>query len=126
MKKTVKLMAAIMIVAMLAISLSSCSTVITGKYSATADLAIYEKTTTYEFGLFGSLKRTVVEESFGSDPKTVVTEGKYEIAEDPENAEELVITLTFGDESTTYSFVQGEENGVKYIKIGGIQYTKAD
>ena len=123
MKKTVRLLSVLLIVSMLAISLASCTT-LTGTYSATLDLAIYETTTTYEFGLFGKVTRTVVEKAVVGDPTTVVTEGKYEIAEDPENAEELVITLTFGDESTTSSFVQGEENGVKYIKIGGIQYNK--
>ena len=53
MKKTIKLVAVVMVVAMLALSLVSCGKMLVGKYSATFDIGIYEATTTYEFGLFG-------------------------------------------------------------------------
>ena len=123
MKKTIKLVAALMVIAMLALSLVSCGTVLMGKYSATFDMAVYEETTTYEFGLFGKVTRTVVKEVFMGDPETVVTEGKYEIMEDPKNPEQLVIAFEFeGEERTTASFVQGTEGNSKYIKIGGRQF----
>ena len=123
MKKTIKLLAVFMIVAMLSISLVSCGTMLIGKYSASFDMAVYEETTTYEFGLFGKVTRTVVKEIFMSDPETVVTEGKYEITEDPENPDQLIIAFEFeGEERTTASFVQGTEGNSKYIKIGSRQY----
>ena len=123
MKKTVRLLAVLMIVAMLSVSLASCSNTLSGKYSSTVDIALYKETTTYEFGLFGSVTRTVVKEVIGSDPETTETKGKYEIAEDQDDPDKLVIIFEFeGEERTTKSFVQGTEGDVKYIKIGGVQH----
>jgi len=123
MKKTIKLVAVVMVIAMLALSLVACGKSLSGKYSATFDIGLYETTTTYEFGLFGKVTRTVTQEVFGGEPDTVVTEGKYEIMEDPENPESLIIAFEFeGEERTTASLDQGTENGTKYIKIGGRQY----
>ena len=124
MKKTIRILAVLMIVAMLSVSLVSCK-VITGKYSATLDLALAKSTTTYEFGLFGKVTRTVTSGSIISDEESVVTNGKYEILENPEKPEELIIAFEFeGEERTTASFVEGVEGGVKYIKIGGVQYNE--
>ncbi len=123
MKKTVRILAVFMIVAMLSVSLASCGNVITGKYSSTVDIIVSKTTTTYEFGLFGSVTRTVVKEVIGSDPETTGTKGKYEIVEDPENPEQLIMVFEFeGEERATAKFVQGEEGGVKYIKLNGVQY----
>lgn len=122
MKKTIRLLSVIAIFAILSISLVSC-TILTGKYSAKLDLGLIEATRTYEFGVLGTVTRTTVSEVLFGDPETVVTEGKYEIIEDPENSEQLIIAFEFeGEERTTASFAQGTENGVKYIKIGGVQY----
>lgn len=123
MKKTIKLLAAFMVIAMLSISLVACGNLINGKYSSTLDIGIYETTTTYEFGLFGKVTRTVVSQSLMGDPQTVVTEGKYEIMEDPKNPKQLVIAFEFEDEDrTTAPFVKGTEGDSKYIKIGSTQY----
>ena len=57
------------------------------------------------------------------DEEPVVTEGKYEIMEDPKNPEQLVIAFEFeGEERTTASFVKGTEGDSQYIKIGSRQY----
>ena len=122
MKKTIRLLAVFMLVAMLSISLASC-TILVGKYSSTTDLAVAKSTTTYEFGILGTVTKIVVSEILFGDPETVVTEGKYEILEDPENPDKLIIAFEFeGQERTTATFVQGTEGGVQYIKIGGVQY----
>lgn len=61
----------------------------------------------------------------------IVLEGKYEINKTDDD--KLEITFSFeGDEedaeenSTTVSYSEGEEDGKKYIKLGGVKYTKAD
>lgn len=125
MKKTIRLLAVFMIIAMLSVSLVSCK-VLTGKYSAKLDLGFLgNSSVTYEFGILGSVTRTTSSESIVSDEKSEVVKGKYEIVEDPENPDKLIIAFEFeGEERTTASFVQGEENGVKYIKIGGVQYNE--
>ena len=122
MKKTIKLLAFFMMIAMLSVSLASC-TVLMGKYSSTTDILVAESTTTYEFGILGTVTRTVVSEALFGDPETVITEGKYEIFEDAENPDQLKIAFEFeGEERAVYSFAQGTENGVNYIKIAGVQY----
>lgn len=127
MKKTIKLLAVVMVIAMLSVSLVACGKTVSGKYSATFDIGIYETTTTYEFGMFGKVTRTVVSKTFGSDPDTVVTEGKYELLEDPENPDKYIIAFEFeGEERATASFVEGTEEGTKYIKLDGRQYNKVD
>ena len=124
MKKTIKLLAVFMIIAMLSISLMSCN-VVTGKYSAELDIVLFKGTVTYEFGILGSVTRTTVTKVMFGDPETVVTEGKYEIMEDPQNPENLIIAFEFeGEERTTHSYVTGAEGDVKYIKIDGVQYNE--
>ena len=90
-------------------------TMISGTYEADAIVGGL----TYEFGAFG--KVTVTAELLG-----VATsfEGKYKVDKKTDPHE---ITFTFEDEdakeySGTVSFSSGEENGVKFIKIGGIKY----
>lgn len=123
MKKTIKLVAIVMVVAMLAIFLVSCGKMLSGTYSAEMDALVFKGTVTYEFGLFGKVTRTTVSKVIFGEPETVVTEGKYEIMEDPQNPDQLVIAFEFENEDrTTASFVQGNEGGTKYIKIGGVQY----
>jgi len=54
--------------------------------------------------------------------------GTYKIGENDDG--ETVITFDFGDEDDAEDyngelpFAEGEEDGVKYIKIGGIKLTK--
>ncbi len=123
MKKATRILSVLLIVCMLAVSLCSCGKILTGKYSAEMDAIVFSGKVTYEFGLFGTVTRTTVSEVLFGDPETVVTEGKYEITEDPKNPENLIIVLEFeGEERQASSYAEGEENGVKYIKIGGVRY----
>ena len=48
------------------------------------------------------------------------TEGKYKIAENDEGKLEITFTWEGEEEPETMSFSQGEEDGVKYIELGGI------
>ena len=97
-------------------TLASCGKMFSGKYSA--NLAVAE--VTYEFKVGGKVLLTV-------DPiigDTDTFEGKYEIIDDTNE-----ITLVFEDEDAksyngTVSFTKGEEEGVKYVKIGGVKYTE--
>ncbi len=109
MKKTVSLVLVCVLLVCSLLSLTSCGTMLTGKYQA--DLAFAK--VTYEFEMFG--KVTMTTDPFIGDTTTV--EGEYKINDDGTK-----ITLTFNDEAETYDFVTGEEGGVKYIKLEGIQY----
>ena len=121
MKKTVRILAVFMIIAMLSVSLVSCGKTLTGKYS----LEVSGVKTTYEFGLFGTVKRIdYIPATIITSEKTTVTKGKYEIFEDEDNPDNLKIAFEFeGEDRVVYSFIDGEEGGVKYIKIGIFKYT---
>ncbi len=116
MKKTISIVLVCVLLLGCVMSLTSCDKFLFGKYeSATA---------TYEFSGLNKVTKTrgIDAGSFTITGET--EEGTYQITENDEG--ETVIKLTFGEETNTYDFSHGEEDGVKYIKIGIIKYTKAD
>lgn len=115
-----------MMIAVLTISLASCAKTLKGSYSSTIGSGSAGVTTTYTFDGNNFTKTVVM--GIGTLSNTTKTEGTYEITEDPENSDQLVIVFTVvdGNNTTTKScsLVEGEENGVKYIKIDGTQFNK--
>lgn len=107
-------------------SLSSCGKMLTGKYEVEADAVLAGGKVVYDFTPFGYTKTTTTEVlGFAKD---TVEEGKYKISENDEG--KLTITFTYevdGEEKTeTFAFSQGEEDGVKYVKLGLVKLTKVD
>ena len=120
MKKTVSMILVCALLVCTMLTLASCS-MVTGKYKAEVDLLIGKSSVTYEFSPFGTV--TVTTNTLG---KETVEEGKYELNDAGDK-----ITFTFENEegvaeSDTYDFAQGEENGVKYVKIGLVKYEQAE
>ena len=103
------------------LTMASCSRVLMGEYELDAGLG----SKTYEFAI---PNKVVITYEVLTVEKTI--EGTYKIAENEDG--DLEITFTFENEEEsegyagTFSFAQGEEDGVKYIKIGGLKYTKVD
>lgn len=125
MKKTIKLLAVVMVIAMLSVSLVACGKTLSGKYSAEVNWGFGETTITYEFGMGGKVTKTTVTDSLFGNPETVVTEGKYEIMEDNENPDKYVIAFEFeNEERVTYSYSEGNIDGEKVIIINGSTFTK--
>lgn len=127
MKKTARILVVVMMIAILATSLVSCSKILNGKYTAEVDwLGVAKTTVTYEFSGKEVTKTAVT--GIGSLSNTTTDKGTYEIKEDPEDSDKLVIVFTFGEEgnttSTTYSFSEGTLDGEKIIIINGSQFTK--
>ena len=97
-------------------TLASCGKTFSGKYEA--NIAVAKLTYDFKFG--GKVTLTV-------DPilgNSSTFEGKYEINDDTKE-----ITFVFEAEDAkeyngTSDFTQGEEDGVKYIKIGLVKYTE--
>lgn len=97
-------------------SLASCGKMFSGKYQA--DIILSKNT--YDFKMGGKVILTV--DPVMGDTKTY--EGKYNINDDTNE-----ITFVFeGNEdlSGTVDFTKGEEDGVKYVKIGGVKYTEVE
>jgi hypothetical protein len=121
MKRTIKLVAVVMVVAMLALALVSCAKTLSGTYEA--DVMGTKISYTFEKDTFVKKTTTNV---FGADV-TTTEEGTYEIKEDPNNADKLVIVLTTTKDDTTvskeYSFSEGQLDGSKFIVIDGRNYT---
>ncbi len=117
MKKTVSAILVCVLLLGTMLTLVSCGKMLIGKYQAKLDVGFAASSTTYDFGMFGKVTR--ISNNLGSE-KTV--EGEYEFIEDGAK-----ITLTFpGEDPVTYDFSSGEEDGVEYIKLGIIKYTKVD
>lgn len=113
MKKTISALLVCMLLVGCIFTLASCGQTLSGSY--TADLSVLG-VYTYEFNMFGKVTRTI-DPFVGNDVD--VAEGEYKISEDGSK-----ITLTFDGEAQTYELKTGEEGGVKYIKLDGVQYNK--
>lgn len=121
MKKTFRILSLLVLVALSVCMLTACGKTLSGSYKATIITDI-----TYEFS-----GKDVTVTVAGGIFKDLVLEGKYEIGEDEEGS--AIITFTFESEdeeadeySGVHSFSEGEEDGVKYIKIDGVKYTKVE
>ena len=127
MKKTIRLVAVLMIVAMLAVSLTSCSKMLSGKYVAEIEIPFLgESTVVYEFSGNKVTYTATSKGTFGSE-KTETKTGTYEIMEDNDDPSKLVIAFEFeGEDRYTRSFSEGENvDGEKIITIGGVDYKKS-
>ena len=124
MKKTLRIMAIVMVALMLCLSLTSCfGKKLSGTYSAEVDVILAKATHEYTFK--GS-KVTLVTTTavIGSENKNTY-EGTYEITELDNGDMEITFNFeTEGDgvKSGTVSFEEGED----YIKIGGVTYNAVE
>ncbi|MBQ7390153.1 MAG: hypothetical protein IJW02_03480 [Clostridia bacterium] len=104
-------------------TLASCGKTVSGKY----ELKLTDSNkTVYDFSM-GKVTRTTTSGIAGYT-KDTVTEGKYKINEVENDKFEITFTWEVDgkEEIETVSFSEGEENGVKYIKLGGFQLNKVD
>ena len=127
MKKTIRLVAVLMIVAMLAVSLTSCSKMLSGKYVAEIEIPFLgESTVVYEF-IGNKVTYTATSKGAFGGEKTETKTGTYEIMEDNDDPSKLVIAFEFeGEDRYTRSFSEGENvDGEKIITIGGVDYKKS-
>ena len=102
-------------------ALASCGKTLSGTY----ELKISDDNkTTYDFSMSKVTKTTTT--GLLGYSKTVTVEGKYKINEVEDNKFEITFTWNVDGEETieTISFAEGEENGVKYIKLGALTFNK--
>ena len=123
MKKTIRILSAVMVIAMLALTLVACGKTLNGKYSSEVDWGIVKGEVTYEFK-GKNVTMTTVTGIVGFE-KTDVQEGTYEITKSAEDSSKLVIKFTFGDNTTTYSFSEGTVDGEKVIIINGTNFKRS-
>ena len=113
MKNFVKVMAVMLVLVMAVACLASCGKKLSGEYKDALTGNVV-----YKFS--GSKYTMTVDNIIGDD---TVVEGKYSIDDEAGK-----ITFTYeadGEEKTsTENFSEGEEDGVKYIKIGILKYNK--
>ena len=119
MKKIISMTLVCMLLIGCVLTLASCGKTLSGKYSAGSGVF----GTTYDF------KGKNVTITFYLLGTETTSEGTYEITTDENDKE--IITFTFENEDAEdyngeFSFTEGTEGGVDYIKIGGVKYEKAD
>ena len=121
MKRSVKVLALVMVALMLCLALTACGKKLSGEYVLDATIAGSGAVTTYAFS--GSKVTITVETKLlGSITDTFEVEGKYSIEDDK-------ITFEFEDEDDgakkyngSFDFAETETG----IKIGLLEYKKAD
>ena len=122
MKKTLSALLVCVLLVGTLLSLVSCGIMLSGKYELklTDDNHVVNEfsgkkvTKTKTSGMFGYSKSETVE-------------GKYEINEVEEGKFKITFTWeTEEDSIESLDFSQGEENGTKYIKLGGFTLNKVD
>lgn len=125
MKKTARILVVIMMIAILTMSLASCAKTLRGSYANTVEAFGTKTTTTYTFDGDKFTKTTVV--GLGTLSNTTETSGTYEITEEED---QLYITFTVTNDGNSTSnkvtLSEGEEDGVKYIKIDGVKFNKVE
>lgn len=114
------------------LSLTSCGKTVSGTYEGSLDIGFVAYTVTYSFKGKNVEIKSQLTSAIGSLNPSVVN-ATYEIRENEDGT--LAIVFDYGEdeakdgmeeEGIELPFVEGEENGVKYIKIAGIRYNKVD
>ena len=123
MKKTLRIMAIVMVALMLCLSLTSCfGKKLSGTYKAEVDLLLAKAT--YEYTFKGkNVTLVVTKGTFATSEDKDTYEGTYEINE-LDNGD-MEITFNFEDEDANSGTVSFEE-GEGYIKIGGVTYNAVE
>lgn len=120
MKKVIRILTAICLLAAMALTLTACGNRLSGKYEANVgEGTLFESKIAYEFS-GDQVTMTITEDTILGATKTTSYTGTYEIADDQ---------ITFDLENyilgkVTYSFSQGTIDGEKVIIIDGRTYTK--
>ena len=114
MKKILSTVLALALVLCMVLSLASCSKMLMGKYTC----SVLGVETSYEFSGNKVTKTT------GLGSSKITTEGTYEIKTADDGSMTITFTWGEGEAETDVAFSEGEENGVKYIKIGIVKFTK--
>jgi hypothetical protein len=122
MKKTLSALLVCVLLVGTLLSLVSCGIMLSGKY----ELKLTDDNhVVYEFS-GKKVTKTTTRGVFGYS-KSETVEGKYEINEVEEGKFQITFTWeTEEDNIETLDFSQGEENGTKYIKLGGFTLNKVD
>ncbi|MBO5714927.1 MAG: hypothetical protein J6S23_00855 [Clostridia bacterium] len=127
MKKTVKILAVVMILAMISVMFVGCSKILSGKYVAEGDfMGLAGSKTVLEFS-GKNVTRTVTTSNILTGESTKTSKGTYEIMKDNDNPDALIIAFEFeGEDRYTKSFSEGKNaDGEKVITIGGIDFKQS-
>ena len=126
MKKLTKVIALVVVAAMLCLALASCGKTLSGTYTAGGDIGgLAGAKTSYTFS--GSKVTVSVTTTLLGSQNTTEYEGKYEIEEAKDGS--MTIKFTFEDSDAkeyTGEYKFAEDKDAKTITIGVITYTKAE
>lgn len=118
-----KIIAIILVLAMTALVLTSCATVLTGEYVGKASLfGIMGAEVTYKF--IGNRVTVMTKASIAGFEKETVYKGTYKIEKGDDGKQ--TITFTYEGDGSNYSGSQSfsQDKSAKTITIGGVTYNK--
>ena len=121
MKKIISALLVCVLLVGCVFALASCGKTLSGKYKTGS--GVLGKT--YEFN---GNKVTITYFVLGTENSI---EGTYEITKNDEEKDVIIFTFDAEEEDADdyageFAFAEGTEGDTKYIKIGGVQYNKAD
>ena len=129
MKKIVSLALVCIMLLGSVLALSSCGKIVTGKYEADITAIGTGVVITYEFSGLNKVTVTSKAKVIGFSSEPVVITGTYKIAEDEDG--NSTITFDYDDdkeaegaekEGVAVPFGTGDDDGVKYVRIGGVKF----
>jgi hypothetical protein len=124
MKKTIRILSVFMIIAILSVAFVGCSKKLSGKWVSEGNfMGFAGSKTVLEFS-GNKVTRTITTSNFITGESTTTATGTYEIMEDNDDPDKLVIAFEFeGEDRYTASFSEGKNaDGEKIITIGGIDF----
>lgn len=120
MKKTLRIVALVLVLAMSVCVLASCGKKLSGKYEGKLEVLGQSVSVTYDFS--GSKVEITTKTTILGSVNTETEEAEYEIVENDDGTMEITF-ITVEDDTEVKNTVTFEE-GEDYIKLGGIQYNK--
>ena len=125
MKKTVRVLALVMVALMLCLALTSCAKTIKGKYKAEINVLLASYEVVYEFkGKNVTVTRQLKSVVGNVDP--VEIKGTYAIEETAGGDLEITFTFEGEDDEIVKGGTFDFEEGDGYIKIGVAKYTAVE
>ena len=127
MKKTVRILAVLMAIAMLSVLFVGCSKKISGKWVSEGNfMGLAGAKTVLEFS-GKNVTKTVTTSNFLTGDSTTTSKGTYENTKDNDNPDAYIIIFDFeGENRYETTFSEGKNaDGDKIITIGGVDFTKS-
>lgn len=121
MKKSVKILALVLVVTTLCVALVSCGKKLSGEYKA-LDIELLGQKASVTYTFKGNKYEKTTETTILGQVSTETEEGTYKIVKNDDNTMEITLTKKDAEKGNTFTFAEGDG----YIKIGMVKLDKIE